>query len=179
MRGLLRVARDRTGRNFSDASLNILLFNSKNTLILQGFKHYFTLHVIYHFLLGGYSMSTRVLKRSLKVSLRVFERACGDGHGGFRIPKGAGFPLKREVASARKREYGRGMGSTERVKDRDLVVGGRYLHRNGLFIRQIEAIEGDAVHYHDQESSWSCGKRSFIRACPTVPTADSSSVLAL
>jgi hypothetical protein len=42
-----------------------------------------------------------------------------------------------------------GMGSTEIIKPRDLVVGGRYLHRNGLFIRQIDEIEGDRVHYHE------------------------------
>lgn len=41
-----------------------------------------------------------------------------------------------------------GMGSTEKIKPRGLVVGGRYLHRNGLFIRQVEAIEGNTVHYH-------------------------------
>jgi hypothetical protein len=58
---------DRTERNFSDASLYILLSNSKNTLILQGCKHYFTLHVIYLLRLGGYSVLTRALKLSLKV----------------------------------------------------------------------------------------------------------------
>ena len=41
------------------------------------------------------------------------------------------------------------MDSTRRIKPRDLVVGGRYLPRNGLFIREIEAIEGNRVHYHD------------------------------
>lgn len=64
------------------------------------------------------------------------------------------------------------MGSTEKIKPRDLVVGGKYLHRNGLFIRQIEAIEGDRVHYHDQYGSWSCGKSAFIRACPAAPTPE-------
>jgi hypothetical protein len=60
----------------------------------------------------------------------------------------------------------------QKVKPRDLVVGRRYLHRNALFIREIEEIEGDRVHYHDQISSWSCGKGTFIRACPTVATAE-------
>jgi hypothetical protein len=65
-----------------------------------------------------------------------------------------------------------GMGSTEKIKPRDLVVGGRYLHRNGLFIRQIEAIEGNTVHYHDQESSWSCSNSSFVRTCPRLATRE-------
>jgi hypothetical protein len=64
------------------------------------------------------------------------------------------------------------MGSTEKIKPRDLVVGGRYLHRNGLFIRQIEAIEGNTVHYHDQQSSWSCSNSVFVRVCPTVATPE-------
>ena len=71
---------------------------------------------------------------------------------------------------ARGHEYGRGMGSVEKIKPRDLVVGGRYLHRNGLFIRQIEAIEGNTIHYHDQESSWSCSNSVFVRTCPTLAT---------
>ena len=65
-----------------------------------------------------------------------------------------------------------GMGSTKKIKPRDLVVGGRYLHRNGLFIRQIEAIEGNTVHYHDQESSWSCSNSSFVRTCPRLATRE-------
>lgn len=69
-------------------------------------------------------------------------------------------------------EYGQGMGSTERIKARDLVVGGRYRHRNGLFTREIEEIEGDRVHYHEQVSSWSCGKIAFVGACPTVATPE-------
>ena len=64
------------------------------------------------------------------------------------------------------------MGSTENIKPRDLVVGGRYLHRNGLFIRQIEAIEGNRVHYHDQASSWSCSNSAFVRTCPMLATAE-------
>ena len=63
-----------------------------------------------------------------------------------------------------------GMSSTKKIKPSDLVVGGRYLNRNGLFIRQIEAIEGKRVHYHDQFMSWSCFDSSFVKACPTVAT---------
>jgi hypothetical protein len=66
-----------------------------------------------------------------------------------------------------------GMDSAQRIKPRDLVVGGRYLHYNRLFIREIEAIEGHRVHYHDQETSgWSCSDSAFVRACPTVATAE-------
>ena len=57
---------------------------------------------------------------------------------------------------------------------RDLVVGGRYLHLNGLFVRQIEDIEGDTVHWHDQFSSGSCGKQVFLRKCPSLAPADST-----
>ena len=64
------------------------------------------------------------------------------------------------------------MDSTQRIKPRDLVVGGRYLHRNGLFIREIEAIEGNTVHYHDQASSWSCSNSVFVRTCPTLATPE-------
>jgi len=62
------------------------------------------------------------------------------------------------------------MSSPVKIKPSELVVGGRYLNRNGLFIRQIEAIEGKRIHYHDQYSSWSCFDSSFVRACPTVAT---------
>jgi len=62
------------------------------------------------------------------------------------------------------------MDITVKIKPSELVVGVRYLHRNGLFIREIEAIEGKRVHYHDQYSSWSCFNSSFVKACPTVAT---------
>jgi hypothetical protein len=62
------------------------------------------------------------------------------------------------------------MDSTAKIKPGELVVGGRYLHRNGLFIREIEAIEGKTIHYHDQYSSWSCSNRAFVQACPTMTT---------
>jgi len=37
------------------------------------------------------------------------------------------------------------MPGPEQLKPKDLVVGGRYLHVNRLFIRQIDAIEGDTA----------------------------------
>jgi hypothetical protein len=57
-----------SGESFTDNQRHILIFNSDSSLILQGCKHYFALHVIYLSLLGSYSVSTR----SLKVSLMVF-----------------------------------------------------------------------------------------------------------
>ena len=57
-----------SGESFTDNQRHILIFNSDSSLILQGCKHYFALHVIYLSLLGSYSVSTR----SLKVSLKVF-----------------------------------------------------------------------------------------------------------
>ena len=62
------------------------------------------------------------------------------------------------------------MDATLKIKPSQLVVGGRYLNRNGLFIREIEEIEGKRVHYHDQFMSWSCFDTSFVKACPTVAT---------
>ena len=64
------------------------------------------------------------------------------------------------------------MSSPAKIKLRDLVVGGRYLNRNRLFIRQIEEIEGKTIHYHDQYMSWSCSNRAFVQACPTVATPE-------
>lgn len=65
------------------------------------------------------------------------------------------------------------MDSAQKIKPRDLVVGGRYLHRNGLFIRQIDEIEGNRVHYHEDGGwSWSCSNGVFVRACPTLATAE-------
>ena len=63
-----------------------------------------------------------------------------------------------------------GMSSPVKIKPSQLVVGGRYLNRNGLFIREIEEIEGKRIHYHDQYMSWSCFDTSFVKACPTVAT---------
>ena len=82
------------------------------------------------------------------------------------------FLLRAELLSVGNRTTVAGMGSTKKIKPRDLVVGGRYLNRNGLFIRQIEEIEGKTVHYHDQYASWSCLNSSFVQACPTVATPE-------
>jgi hypothetical protein len=62
-----------------------------------------------------------------------------------------------------------GMDSTQRIKPRDLVVGGRYLQRNGLSIREITEISGNAVGYLDEEGKdrW-CSNSVLVRACPTV-----------
>ncbi len=69
-------------------------------------------------------------------------------------------------------------GMDNKIKPSELVVGGRYLNRNGLFIREIEAIEGKTVHYHDQYWSWSCSNSSFVKACPTMATpADEARVI--
>ena len=50
-------------------------------------------------------------------------------------------------------------------------MGGRYLHRNGLFVREIEDIEGDTVFWHDEFSSGQCGKQIFLRLCPSIAPA--------
>jgi hypothetical protein len=62
------------------------------------------------------------------------------------------------------------MATPEKLRIQDLVVGGRYLHVNGLFIRQIDSIEGDTVIYHDQYGHGRCGKRVFLKQCPSVPS---------
>ena len=64
------------------------------------------------------------------------------------------------------------MPSPEQLKLEDLVVGGRYLHANRLFIRQIDAIEGDTVIYHDQYGNGRCGKRAFLKTCPSVASKE-------
>jgi hypothetical protein len=64
------------------------------------------------------------------------------------------------------------MADPQRIKPKDLVVGGRYLHRNGLFIRVIEAIEGDTVAYRDQYGYGHCGKRAFLKICPSLATPE-------
>ena len=92
--------------------------------------------------------------------------------GGFPSGGGGGRHLGAKLPWRGERSRVAGMASTEKIKPRELVVGGRYLHRNGLFIRQIEAIEGNTVHYHDQESSWSCSNSVFVRTCPTVATPE-------
>ena len=82
------------------------------------------------------------------------------------------FLLGAELLTAENRATVAGMDITKKIKPRDLVDGGRYLNRNGLFIRQIEEIEGKTVHYHYQYGSWSCLNSSFVQACPTVATPE-------
>src|SRR5438128_1925692 len=59
------------------------------------------------------------------------------------------------------------MSNPERLTSKDLAVGGQYLHANRLFIRQIDAIAGDTVIYHDQYGLGRCSKRAFLKACPS------------
>ena len=63
------------------------------------------------------------------------------------------------------------MAVPKRLTPEDLVVGGRYLHANGLFIRQIDAIEEDAVLYHDQYGQGRCGKAAFLNVCRSLASA--------
>jgi hypothetical protein len=69
------------------------------------------------------------------------------------------------------------MAAMTKAKTQDLKTGSRYLHRNGLFIREIDAIEGDTVFWHDDMSSGQCGKQVFLRQCPSVVPAKSPSKL--
>jgi hypothetical protein len=64
------------------------------------------------------------------------------------------------------------MPGPEQLKPKDLVVGGRYLHVNRLFIRQIDGIEGDTVIYHDQYGHGRCGKRAFVKTCPALASKE-------
>jgi hypothetical protein len=64
------------------------------------------------------------------------------------------------------------MATPEKLKTQDLVVGGRYLHVNGLFIRQIDSIEGGSVIYHDQYGPGRCSKTAFLKVCPSVPSKE-------
>jgi hypothetical protein len=64
------------------------------------------------------------------------------------------------------------MPTPTRLNPKDLVPGRSYLHRNGLFIRHIEAIEGYTVHYHDQYSQGSCSKQAFLKACPSLASPE-------
>ena len=58
------------------------------------------------------------------------------------------------------------------LKTKDLVVGRDYLHANRLFIRHIDALEGDTVIYHDQYGPGTCSRRAFLGACPTVASPE-------
>ena len=59
-----------------------------------------------------------------------------------------------------------------KLSARDLVVGGRYLHTNGDFIREIVAIEGDTVLWRDQIGTGQCSKSAFLRRCPSLAPND-------
>jgi hypothetical protein len=63
------------------------------------------------------------------------------------------------------------MPNPERLTAKDLEVGGQYLHVNRLFIRQIDAIDGDTVTYHDQYGLGRCSKRAFLKVCPSRASA--------
>lgn len=43
-----------------------------------------------------------------------------------------------------------------------LYVGGRYPHRNGSFVREIDEIRGDCVYWHDQVAPGQCSKERFL-----------------
>ena len=64
------------------------------------------------------------------------------------------------------------MPNRERIRPSDLIVGSHYLHVNQMFIRRIEAIEGDTVFYHDQYGAGHCSKRAFVRTCPSVASPE-------
>jgi len=64
------------------------------------------------------------------------------------------------------------MPNPERLTSKDLEVGSQYLHVNRLFIRQIDAIDGDTVIYHDQYGLGRCGKHAFVKACPSLASVE-------
>jgi hypothetical protein len=64
------------------------------------------------------------------------------------------------------------MPNAERLTSKDLMVGGQYVHTNGLFIRQIDVIDGDTVIYHDQYGLGRCSKRAFLKSCPSRASAE-------
>jgi thiamine monophosphate kinase len=64
------------------------------------------------------------------------------------------------------------MPEPKRLTTKDLAVGGRYLHVNRLFIRTFDAIEGDAVIYHDQHGQGRCGRSAFLKACPAFASGE-------
>jgi hypothetical protein len=66
------------------------------------------------------------------------------------------------------------MPSPTRLTPKDLAPGSSYLHRNGLFVRHIDAIDGNTVHYHDQYSQGSCSKAAFLKACPSAASPEAA-----
>jgi hypothetical protein len=60
-----------------------------------------------------------------------------------------------------------------RLTPKDLQVGASYLHRNRIFVRQIDAIEGQTVFYREQDGpNHQCSKAAFLKACPTIATPE-------
>jgi hypothetical protein len=66
------------------------------------------------------------------------------------------------------------MNATRKPGARDLVVGGRYLHVNGDFVRQIVAIEGHTVYWRDQMASGQCSKSAFLKRCPSLAPSEAT-----
>ena len=54
---------------------------------------------------------------------------------------------------------------------KDLQVGASYITRSGLFVRHIDAIEGQMVTYHEKAGlPHECTKAAFLKACPNLAT---------
>lgn len=70
------------------------------------------------------------------------------------------------------------MATPKKLTAKDLVVGASYLHRNGLFVRHIDAVEGGRVMYHDQDSDGCCSKQVFLNLCPSLATAEDVAIAA-
>jgi hypothetical protein len=66
------------------------------------------------------------------------------------------------------------MAKPTQLMPKDLVVGGSYLHTNGIFVRHIDAIEGDTVGYHDQYGQGRCSKEAFLKACPSLASPEAA-----
>ena len=45
----------------------------------------------------------------------------------------------------------------------DLFVGGRYVQERGNWVREIEAIHGDDIHWRDKVGDGRCSRQSFAR----------------
>lgn len=61
----------------------------------------------------------------------------------------------------------------ERTNRKNLVAGGKYLHKNHIFIREIVFLTEKDVIYRDNYSPIAkCGIPHFLRTCPTVATEE-------
>ena len=58
------------------------------------------------------------------------------------------------------------------ISEGELQAGQSYLHRNWLFIRTIEAIEGETVFWHDQHGPGNCTRKVFVRQCIALAPKD-------